>query len=178
MSETLSNDKKIVSDITVFGKYARFDSSKNRRETWGEIVERNKQMHIRKFQELYDNNTEFKETLDSAYEAVLDKAILPSMRSMQFGGLAIETSNSRMFNCAFLPVDSYTAFSETMFLLLGGTGGGFSVQSHNIDQLPPRKESKDKYLHIEIDDSKEGWADAVRECVVAIMEGITVNFDY
>ena len=77
MSETLSKDKKIVSDITVFGKYARFDSSKNRRETWGEIVERNKQMHIRKFQELYDNNTEFKETLDSAYEAVLDKAILP-----------------------------------------------------------------------------------------------------
>lgn len=178
MSETLTVDKKIISDITVFGKYARFVEGSSRRETWSEIVERNKQMHIRKFQELHDNNSEFKETLDSAYEAVLDKAILPSMRSMQFGGLAIETSNSRMFNCAFLPVDSYTAFSETMFLLLGGTGVGFSVQSHNIDQLPPRKESKDKYLHIEIDDSKEGWADAVRECVVAIMEGITVNFDY
>lgn len=175
-------DKEIVSNITVFGKYARYSPETNRRETWGEIVQRSKGMHVRKFQELYDTNTDFRDTMDDAFEAVVDRAILPSMRSMQFGGLAIETSHSRMYNCAFLPIDSFLAFSESMFLLLGGTGVGYSVQKENISKLPSRLPKQDKItassLTIVIDDSKEGWADAVRDCVKAIMNGEEVSFDY
>ena len=170
--------KRIQSKITSYGKYARFLPDKQRRETWDETVIRNKNMHIRRFQEIYDTNPEFKNMLERAFEAVHKFAILPSMRSMQFGGPAIEASNNRMYNCAFLPVDSFTAFSETMFLLLGGTGVGYSVQKDNVHQLPPRKESKDKYMYIEIEDSIEGWANAIKECVVGIMEGFTVTFDY
>ena len=69
-------DKEIVSDITVFGKYARYNAELNRRENWEEIVQRNKDMHIRKFQHLYDNNSDFKNTLDDALRAVQDLSLI------------------------------------------------------------------------------------------------------
>ena len=178
MSENTDLDKKITSEITSFGKYSRYVPDLNRRETWLETVARSEKMYLDKFSDLYDNDSDFKEMLDTTFDAIRAKKILPSMRSMQFGGPAIEVSNNRMYNCAFMPVDSYTAFSEAMFLLLGGTGVGYSVERKNVDKLSPRRESKDKYLHVEIDDSIEGWADAIRECVVGVMEGMTVNFDY
>ena len=178
-SDTMQLDKEIVSNITVFGKYARYMPELSRRETWTEIVQRNKDMHVRKFQDLYDNNGDFRNMMDDAFQAVEDKAILPSMRSMQFGGLAIETSHSRMYNCAFLPIDSFTAFSEAMFLLLGGTGVGYSVQKANVSKLPSKLPDKGNEVKvIVVDDSKEGWADAVRDCVKSIMEGERVSFDY
>ena len=143
-SDRMDLDKEIVSDITVFGKYARYMPELERRETWSEIVHRNKDMHVRKFENLYDNNEDFRNTMNDAFQAVEDKAILPSMRSMQFGGVAIEKSHSRMYNCAFLPVDSFTSFSEAMFLLLGGTGVGYSVQKANVSKLPTKLPSKEK----------------------------------
>jgi len=107
-------DKKILSDIIVHMKYARHLSIENRRETWLEIVNRNKKMHIKSYPELKDDITKLYE------EFVYTKKVLPSMRSMQFGGRPIELNNARIYNCAFLPVDSIYSFSETMFLLLGG----------------------------------------------------------
>ena len=126
-------------------KYAKFNAEKQRRETWEEIVERNRQMHVDKYNLLYNNNAEFRNLLDSTYELVEEKKVLPSMRSMQFGGEAIEVANNRVYNCAFMPVDSYNSFSEAMFLLLGGTGVGYSVQKANVNQIPPRvsKERRD-----------------------------------
>ena len=121
--------RDILSDITVHMKYARYMPEKERRETWTEIVDRNKQMHIKKFPSLQ------KEILE-AYEYVHDKKVLPSMRSMQFGGKAIEVANNRIYNCAYMPIDHADAFSECMFLLLGGTGVGFSVQAHHVEKLP------------------------------------------
>ncbi len=178
MNGILDLDKQIISNITTYGKYSRFDPLLNRRETWPETVARNKQMHMDKFKHLYENDSEFRDLLDASYDAILNYKILPSMRSIHFGGKAIEVSNNRMYNCAFLPIDSFTAFSEAMFLLLGGTGVGFSVQKQNVKQLTPRKEKKESYIYIEIEDSIEGWADAIRECVVGVMEGYTVKFDY
>ena len=96
------------------------------RETWEEIVTRNMEMHIRKYPDL---EKEIRET----YELVYAKKVLPSMRSLQFGGKPIEISPNRIYNCAYLPVDDWRAFSEIMFLLLGGTGVGFSVQQHHVD---------------------------------------------
>ena len=112
---------------------------------------------------------------------VLTKKVLPSMRSMQFGGKPIEISPNRVYNCAYLPIDSITSFSESMFLLLGGTGVGYSVQRHHIEELPeivqPNPNRTRRYL---IADSIEGWADSVKillECYTGIRSSSPV-FDY
>ena len=120
---------QILSDITVHMKYARYLKNELRRETFEELVHRNKQMHIKKFPEL-------EEEIQEAYKLVYAKKVLPSMRSMQFGGKPIEVAPNRVFNCAYMPIDDIRAFSETMFLLLGGTGVGYSVQAHHVEQLP------------------------------------------
>ena len=138
----MTPDRSILSDITVHMKYARFKPEEERRETWSEIVERNKAMHVEKFNLLYNNNIEFKNMLDNTYNLIHQKKVLPSMRSMQFGGKAIEVSNNRVYNCAFMPIDSINAFSEAMFLLLGGTGVGYSVQYDNIDNYQSNKQCK------------------------------------
>ncbi|MDB4326190.1 hypothetical protein N9966_00075 [bacterium] len=150
----LSN--QILSDITVYMKYAKFLPEKERRETWEELVTRNKEMHQKKYPKL-------KEEIEEVYKMVYDKKILPSMRSLQFGGRPIEISPNRVYNCAYLPIDHIDAFSETMFLLLGGTGVGYSVQKHHVEKLPeiqkPNPNRGRRYL---IGDSIEGWADAIK----------------
>jgi ribonucleoside-triphosphate reductase len=147
-------EQNILSDIIVWMKYSKFVPAKNRRETWSELVDRNKKMHLDKFPSLENE-------INEAYKNVYEKKVLPSMRSMQFAGRPIELNNSRIFNCAYLPIDDYRAFSEIMFLLLSGCGVGYSVQQHHIEKLPEiRKPLKVKrYL---IGDSIEGWADAVK----------------
>ena len=121
----LSN--KILSDITVFMKYAKYRSDLGRRETWEELVTRNKKMHLKKFPALEDE-------IEEAYKLVYDKKVLPSMRSLQFGGKPIEISPNRVYNCG----------------LLGGTGIGFSVQKHHVEKLPeirkPRQDRKRRFL--------------------------------
>jgi len=148
--------QKILSDITVYMKYAKFVPELNRRETWEELVTRNKEMHQKKYPNIKDQ-------IEEVYKMVYDKKILPSMRSLQFGGKPIEISPNRVYNCAYLPIDHTDAFSETMFLLLGGTGVGFSVQRHHVDKLPeikkPNPTRTRRYL---IGDSIEGWADAIK----------------
>jgi ribonucleoside-diphosphate reductase alpha chain len=126
----LSN--RILSDITVYMKYAKYLPTENRRETWEELVTRNKEMHQKKYPNI-------KNEIEGVYQLVYDKKILPSMRSLQFGGKPIEISPNRVYNCAYLPIDHVDAFSETMFLLLGGTGVGFSVQKHHVEALPDIK---------------------------------------
>jgi ribonucleoside-diphosphate reductase alpha chain len=150
----LTTESQILSEITTHLKYAKYVPEKNRRETWDELVTRNKEMHIERFPKLA-------EEIESAYKYVYDKKVLPSMRSMQFAGKPIEINNARIFNCSYLPIDDYRAFSEIMFLLLSGCGVGYSVQTHHVDKLPEvRKPLKWKrYL---VGDSIEGWADAVR----------------
>ena len=150
----LTTESQILSEITTHLKYAKFVPEKNRRETWDELVTRNKEMHLKKFPQLA-------EEIEAAYKYVYDKKVLPSMRSMQFAGKPIEINNARIFNCSYLPIDDFRAFSEIMFLLLSGCGVGYSVQTHHVEQLPEiRKPLKSKrYL---VGDSIEGWADAVR----------------
>jgi ribonucleoside-triphosphate reductase (thioredoxin) len=165
--------QQILSDITVHMKYARYNPDLERRETWIELVTRNMEMHIKKFPHLIDE-------IHNAYEMVYDRKALPSMRSMQFAGKSIEISPNRIYNCAYLPIDDLRAFGETMFLLLGGTGVGFSVQKHHVDKLPEiRKPNPAKHRRYLIGDSIEGWADAVKMLVKSYFEGgSTINFDF
>ena len=120
--------QKILSDLTVYMKYAKFIPALNRRETWDELVTRNMNMHIKHYPQLGGEIVEM-------YKYVYDKKVLPSMRSLQFGGKPIEISPNRIYNCAYLPIDHMDSFSEIMFLLLGGTGVGFSVQKHHVEKL-------------------------------------------
>lgn len=163
----------ILSDITVHMKYAKYIPELQRRETWYELVTRNKEMHQKKYPHIKDD-------IESAYKLVYDKKVLPSMRSLQFGGKPIEISPNRIYNCAYLPIDDWRAFSETMFLLLGGTGVGYSVQKHHVEQLPEiRKPNPTRHRRYLIGDSIEGWADAIKTLMKAYFEGLsTPDFDY
>ena len=148
--------QKILSDLTVYMKYAKFIPELERRETWEELVTRNMNMHIKKYPHIAG------EIVD-VYKYVYDKKVLPSMRSMQFGGKPIEISPNRIYNCAYLPIDHLDAFSETMFLLLGGTGVGYSVQKHHVEKLPEiRKPNPNRTRRFLVGDSIEGWADAIK----------------
>ena len=165
--------QKILSDVTVFLKYAKYKPELSRRETWQELVMRNKEMHQKKYPQLA-------EEIEAAYKYVYDKRILPSMRSMQFAGRPIEVNPARIYNCAFLPIDDWRAFGEVMFLLLGGTGVGYSVQYDHIEKLPEiRKPNPNRFKRFLIGDSIEGWADAVKILMKSYFRGysrVVVDF--
>jgi len=163
----------ILSNITVHMKYARYLDKKQRRETWREITNRNKNMHIKKYPHLRDEITK-------AYKFVMRKEVLPSMRSMQFAGKSIEVAPNRVFNCAYLPIDDWRSFSEVMFLLLGGTGVGYSVQRHHVEKLPEiRKPNPERSRRFLVSDSIEGWADAVKALMKSYFYGgSTLRFDF
>jgi ribonucleoside-diphosphate reductase alpha chain len=152
---------EILSDIVVFNKYAKYLPSENRRETYPEIIQRYVSMMKEKYPSLIKD-------IDDNAVYLYEKKVLPSMRALQFAGEAIKKNEARIYNCCYLPIDDYRAFSETMFLLLGGTGVGYSVQKAHIEKLPEiHKPTKfQKYL---VGDSIEGWADAVRHLVAAYM---------
>jgi ribonucleoside-diphosphate reductase alpha chain len=162
---------KILSDLTVFSKYAKYNQKTKKRESFNEIVSRYQNMMIDKFPDL-----ELEIINNSQY--IRDYKVLPSMRMMQFAGKAIEVNHARGYNCSYLLVDSYHAFSETMFLLLGGSGVGYSVQNKHIDKLPeihkPTKERK--FL---VQDDIMGWADAIKILVKSYFGlGSKPKFDF
>jgi ribonucleoside-diphosphate reductase alpha chain len=135
-------------------KYARYLHAFQRRELWPEICDRYATM-------LSGRYPAMQEEIREQMQFVLDKKVLPSMRAMQFAGTAIERNNSRIYNCAYMPVDDIRAFSEAMFLLLGGTGVGFSVQREHIENLPALHKAQKRRRFL-IGDSLEGWADSVK----------------
>jgi len=166
---------EILSNITVYMKYAKYIPELNRRETWDELVTRNKQMHIKKYPDLKDQ-------IEKVYKLVYEKKVLPSMRSLQFGGKPIEISPNRVYNCAYLPIDHVDSFHEVMFLLLGGTGVGYSVQKHHVSKLPPiNKPYEKRRRRFLIGDSIEGWADAIKVLMKSYMgdrRSSRISFDY
>ena len=165
----------ILSDITVHMKYAKYIPELNRRETWEELVTRNKEMHQKKYPELKDD-------IENTYKLVYAKKVLPSMRSLQFSGKPIEISPNRLYNCSYLPIDSIDSFNETMFLLLSGCGVGYSVQQHHVKQLPnvlkPFSKRERRFV---IGDSIEGWSDAIKVLIKSYMgskRSSKIKFDY
>jgi len=160
-----------LSKLTVFSKYAKYVPELKRRETWEEIVNRYRQMMIKKYPKLEDQ-------IMQTSQFILDKKVLPSMRALQFAGPAAEVNNSRIYNCCYLPIDSIHSFSETMFLLLGGTGVGYSVQKQHVAQLPAVTKPG-KLRNYLIEDSIMGWADAVKVLMKAYLEGgFMPKFDF
>lgn len=168
----MNRTQELLSNIVIYNKYAKYIPELKRRETWNEIIARYLDMMKQRYPHLINE-------IDQNKEFLYKKKVLPSMRAVQFAGSAIIKNEARIYNCSYLPIDDYRAFSELMFLLLGGTGVGYSVQFHHIEKLPdihkPLKEGK--YL---IGDSIEGWADAVKALMKSYF-GITKikpRFDY
>ena len=166
---------EILSDITVHMKYAKYIPKLNRRETWEELVTRNKDMHIKKYPKLTVE-------IEHVYNYVYDKKVLPSMRSLQFGGRPIEISPNRLYNCSYLPIDAIDGFNETMFLLLSGCGVGYSVQQHHIQKLPHiTRPFEGRTRRFVIGDSIEGWSDAIKVLIKSYLgekRTSKIRFDY
>ena len=173
MSKDLN--KKILSDLTIHMKYAKYLPELNRRETWEELVTRNKEMHQKRYPELY-------EQIEENYRYVYKKKVLPSMRSLQFSGKPIEISPNRLYNCSYLPIDHTDSFSECMFLLLSGCGVGYSVQKHHICRLPHiTKPFEKRVRRFVIGDSIEGWSDSIKVLIKSYLgpkRASKIKFDF
>ena len=168
-------NKKILSDLTVHMKYAKFIPELNRRETWEELVTRNKEMHQKRYPELTDQ-------IQLNYKYVYDKKVLPSMRSLQFSGKPIEISPNRLYNCSYLPIDHTDSFSECMFLLLSGCGVGYSVQNHHVNKLSHiTKPFEGRTRRFVVGDSIEGWSDSIKVLIKSYLSSkrsSKVKFDF
>jgi ribonucleoside-diphosphate reductase alpha chain len=165
-------DSKGLSDYIHASKYARYTPELKRREVYEETVARVEGMHIYRFPEL---TTEIRE----AFDLVRAKKVLPSMRSMQFGGAAILANNNRIFNCSFSLIDRWSSFSEALFLLLSGCGVGYSIQFDHVEKLSPVGYVDPKQVrHHVVEDTIEGWADALRALTQSFQDGVSVEFSY
>ncbi len=168
------DSKEFLSDVVVYSKYAKYVPSLQRRENWSEIIQRNADMHAKRYPHIAD------EIYDVYANYVIPKKVFPSMRSLQFAGKAIEVTPNRIFNCAFAAADHPAIFSETMFNLLGGCGVGFSVQKHHVEKLPEiKKPSGKRHKRYLIPDSIEGWSEAIKVLMKSYFKGSSrVVFDY
>lgn len=197
-----------MADYIAMAKYSRHRSDLGRRETFAEGVERVMEMHRDFFRSRLDDKfpavlpakvaelaggnaalltkmlggRALGDVIEGVFADVAAKRVLPSMRSMQFGGEAILTNHSRMFNCSFSNVDRVEFFREYFFLLLSGCGVGFSVQKHHITllpSLPTRGSAHDLPVwHYAVTDTIEGWADSLHALFQSFYEGKKIEFNF
>lgn len=176
----MTPEQELIASLTEFSKYARYWTELNRRETYAEIVARNRNMHLSKIAQDAppEGIPKLEKLIDEAYLSVLDREVFPSMRSYQFGGEAILANNTRVYNCAYRHADDEHFFSELMYLLLCGTGVGYSVRREHVASIPARVPAHRGSLFT-IPDSIEGWALAVDELVTGyLVDGVETVFDY
>lgn len=177
-----------LEDYIFLSRYSRYREELGRRETPSEAFTRVMDMHRAHFADKLDRpvagfgGRPLRELIDETEAALQRKAILPSMRSLQFGGQAIEANNARMFNCAFTQMNRLDAFKEAFFLLMSGTGVGFSVQKHHVAQLPhfPIRgaENELEVIHYNVGDTLEGWADALDALMRSYTDNKKIEFNY
>ena len=177
-----------LQDYIFLSRYSRYREELGRRETPAEAFTRVMDMHRAHFADKLDlpvagfGGRPLRELIDETEAALQRRAILPSMRSLQFGGQAIEANNARMFNCAFTHMNRLDAFKEAFFLLMSGTGVGFSVQKHHVAQLPhfPVRGAENdlEVVHYTVGDTLEGWADALDALMHSYLDNKKIEFNY
>jgi len=158
-------------------RYARWIEEKNRRETWVETVERyiNFMKDHLVLNYGYSPNAKI---FDEVTDAILNHRIMPSMRALMTAGPALERDHIAAYNCSFIAVDSLRAFDEAMYVLMNGTGVGFSVESKFVDCLPVISESFNQTATtIVVEDSKLGWAKALKELIALLSQGQIPQWD-
>ena len=181
----MTDKQQLLSDFKFYSSYSKFKKEDERMETWGEAIDRVMQMHYKKYQNKI--TPELQEYLDFATKQYKEKRILGSQRALQFGGDSILKHEMKQFNCLVSYCDRIEFFKEAMYLLLGGCGVGFSVQSLHLEKLPmigKRIEGVKTFL---IEDSIEGWADAIGVLLASYSlsdikfqeyYGYRIDFDY
>ena len=151
-------------------RYARWLDNENRRETWAETVGRYMDNVVRP---VLGNDS----YIDQIEQAILNQEIMPSMRAMMTAGPALARDNVAGYNCSYLPVDDPKSFDEAMFILLCGTGVGFSVERQSVVKLPDVPELFDSETTVVVKDSKEGWAKALRQVIALLYSGEIPKWD-
>jgi ribonucleoside-triphosphate reductase len=171
-----------MSEYTVVTKYARYNEKEKRRETWDEMIDRVRDMHLFRY-----GTRGINDDINWAFEQVRNKKVLPSMRSMQYAGDAIIANDARIYNCSYSLADRPRFFSECLWLLLSGVGTGFSVQKQHVDKLPKLITVSDptekEVMTYTIGDTIEGWSDALQILMDSYFQntplsGKEIFFDY
>lgn len=166
--------KNQLGEFVYYRTYSRWIDEEGRRETWIETVDR----YINFMKKNVGNFVKDSEYRDLR-EAILKQEVMPSMRLLQFAGIAAEKTNVCAYNCSFIAPSCIQDFAEIMYISMCGTGAGFSVESQNIQALPQIKFQTGKKLpNYVIPDSKEGWADALAFGMKTWFDGNDVEFDY
>mgnify|MGYP005826171845 FL=1 len=145
-------------------RYARWLDTEGRRESWHETVSR----YIIELRKIDGLDTDTRKEL---YDAIISLQVMPSMRAMMTAGPALDRDNTAGYNCSYLPVDDPKSFDEAMFILLCGTGVGFSVERQFVSKLPEVPTMFDSDTTIIVKDSKEGWAKAFRQVLALLWAG-------
>ena len=156
-------------------RYARWLEDEGRRENWGETVNRYIENVV--CPKLYDGQDDTTDIINQLEQAILDLSVMPSMRAMMTAGPALERDNTAGYNCSYLPVDDPKSFDEAMFILLCGTGVGFSVERQFVQKLPEIPTLFDSETVIVVKDSKEGWAKALRQLIALLYSGEIAKWD-
>ena len=151
-------------------RYARWLEDENRRETWPETVRRYMDNVVKP---KLKTKTEFKKI----EEQILNLSVMPSMRALMTAGAALDRDNTAGYNCSYLPVDDPKAFDEAMYILLCGTGVGFSVERQYIQNLPEVPELSESETTVVVKDSKEGWAKGLRQVLALLWAGEIPKWD-
>ena len=168
----MSNLPSVYQDVIAMSRYARFIPEKNRRETWSETVDR-------LVNYLETKTPELKKELKEIKDAVLNLEVMPSMRLLMTAGEACERDNISAYNCSYLAVNNKRAFSEALYILMNGTGVGFSCERQEIDKLPSIPLDLDTCDDlIVVEDSKLGWAKAFKKLLSSLYEGDIPTFDF
>jgi ribonucleoside-triphosphate reductase len=146
-------------------RYARYMDAEKRREEWEETINR--------YVSFFTERNQIDDTMaEELYNAIYDQKVMPSMRCMMAAGTALKRDNVAAFNCSYLPIDSPRSFDELMYILMCGTGVGFSVERDYVNQLPVIADSfHDTKSTIVVSDSKVGWASAFRELISLLYAG-------
>lgn len=169
-----SNHLQAMSDYTIVTKYARYNDKSGRRETWNEMVDRVRDMHLFRY-----GTRGVNEEINWAFEQVRQRKVLPSMRSLQYGGEAIIANDARIYNCSYSLADRSRFFSECLWLLLSGTGTGFSVQKQHVAKLPELVNAVDstekEIMTYTVGDTIEGWADALQVLMDSYFKGTPLS---
>lgn len=155
-------------------RYARFIDDKGRRENWGETVDRFVQYVFSRTPAISEDSA----LKDEIYNAIFNQELMPSMRAVMTAGKSADRDNTCIYNCSYLPVDDVKSFDEAMFILLCGTGVGFSVENRYISQLPDVPDNLYTSEHsIKVHDSKEGWAKSLRLLIAHLYAGEIPRWD-
>jgi len=174
MSKVIENPYE---NFIALSRYARWIPDENRREKWGETVDRYFDFMLNHLQKNFNYSPD-KKLVDELKEAVYDRNVMPSMRAVMTAGAALDRDHVAGYNCSFVPVDSPRSFDETMYILMCGTGVGFSVEYKYVNKLPAVPESFEKSTTtIVVEDSKTGWAKAYRELLAMLWAGQIPSVD-